>query len=483
MEIHGTTDTLNSLAADAYLIGFFQDRADTELEAWLDSKDLSGVLNRHGFNGKYKEKLVVPFGAGSEVLVAVGLGEVAKFSPERFRNSFAIGLGLSNSHKRHSVVMHLPCVLDNARESVEAAFISEFSLYEFADFKSSHTPLSLSSSLIQGPRIDEEFIKKGQTYGRGANLTKHLANMPASTGTPTYFQETVSKFDGVSLTVFEREDFKKMGFGGLEGVSRGAHEPPKLLVLEYNNSASPDKIMFVGKGITFDSGGISIKPKENLFNLKFDKSGAAAVPGAMKDISDLKMKVNLVELLPLTENMPGGGAYKPGDILKHYNGVTSEIISTDAEGRLVLADAMSYGVEKYRPKALIDIATLTGARSVALGENIAAMFTNNEELQQLVKEASYSSWENVWPMPLAEEFLDQIKSDVADIKNSGGRTAGSETAAAFLSHFTGGTPWVHLDIQGRTVYPQGLSRRDFMTIGASGFGARLLSEIAARFAD
>lgn len=241
--------------------------------------------------------------------------------------------------------------------------------------------------------------------------------------------------------------------------------------------------MIVGKGITFDSGGISIKPSENLDQMKFDKCGASAVLGALKAISEAKLKVHVVGLMPLTENLPGGNAYKPGDILKHYNGKTSEIISTDAEGRLVLADALSYGVEKFKPRFIVDLATLTGACVIALGNNIAGLMTNNEEITEKLMNASRRTWERLWQLPLDEDFNEQIKSNVADIKNTGGRPGGSETAGAFLSNFVGDTPWAHLDIAGTAWTQSNTAKKDYLSKGSTGFGTRLLFELISAEAN
>jgi leucyl aminopeptidase len=232
----------------------------------------------------------------------------------------------------------------------------------------------------------------------------------------------------------------------------------------------------VGKGITFDSGGISLKPPEGMDEMKFDKCGAAAVLGTMKLVSELGLKKHVVGIMALTENLPGGNAYKPGDILKHYNGKTSEIISTDAEGRLVLADALAYGLEKYKPSRIIDLATLTGACIIALGNNYAGMMGNDDSFQRELVEASRNTWEKLWRLPLDDDFKDQIRSKVADIRNTGGRPGGAETAAAFLSYFVGETPWVHLDIAGTAWTQEKTAKTDYLPEGATGFGVRLLYE-------
>lgn len=482
MKILPANSELTSVETEAIVLGYFEDHTPESTSRILADSDVSNHVETLAFAGKYKELAIIPSNGQFKAVVLVGLGGKESFTEEKLRNSFSKGLSAVDRIKKKTVTLAAPGVLDSQKQQLELAFVSEITLYDFSRFKSNRKEVHVNEVSIYSEKISDEAIRTGTIMGQAMNLTRDLANMPASSGTPSYFESVAKQLQDVKLTVFDRKQIEEMGMGGLEAVSRGAHEPPRLLVLEYRNAGDSAPLMFVGKGITFDSGGISIKPSENLFNLKFDKSGASAVLGAIKAVSDLKLRVNVVGLLPLTENLPGGGSYKPGDVITHYNKITSEVISTDAEGRLVLADAMSYGVEKYNPRAVIDIATLTGAKNVALGNNIAAIFSNDEELQEIVIESSKNSWERVWPLPLWDEFKEQIKSGIADIKNSGGRPGGAETAAAFLSYFNGGKPWVHLDMQGRTdSTAQGLSKREFLTAGASGFGTRLLTEVAMKF--
>ena len=319
----------------------------------------------------------------------------------------------------------------------------------------------------------QEVLDKAEKVAEATNYTRDIANMPPSRGTPTLFEKMARELQGVEVTAFGREDFIRLGMGGLEGVSRAATEPGKLVIMEYGPK-DEKPLLLVGKGITFDSGGISIKPSEAMDEMKFDKCGASAVLGIMKLASDLKLNRHIIGMMPLTENLPGGNAYKPGDILKHYNGKTSEILSTDAEGRLVLADALSYGVEKYDPYAVIDFATLTGACVIALGNNIAGLMGTDEKLKNQIKKASSNTWEKVWELPIDQDFMDQIKSEVADIKNTGGRPGGAETAGAFLRNFVGVKPWVHLDIAGVAWTQAKTVKTPYLPHGATGFGVRLI---------
>jgi leucyl aminopeptidase len=250
----------------------------------------------------------------------------------------------------------------------------------------------------------------------------------------------------------------------------------KLIVLEYQGRRSNEKpIVLVGKAVTFDTGGISLKPGEKMDEMKFDKCGGCTVLGIMKAVSELKLPVNVVGIIPSVENMPGGESYRPGDIIKLYNGKTAEILNTDAEGRLILADALAYGEKQYSPKAIIDFATLTGACIVALGTNVAAIVSNNEGLTQKIKESSKRTTEEVWELPLNDDYMDMIKSDVADMKNIGiGRAAGTITAAAFLRNAIEKTPWTHIDIAGVAWTQVATKSKPYNPKGATGFGVRLI---------
>ncbi|HNV64783.1 MAG TPA: leucyl aminopeptidase, partial [Smithellaceae bacterium] len=265
----------------------------------------------------------------------------------------------------------------------------------------------------------------------------------------------------------------KLGMNALLGVASGSAQEPKFIILEYSGGKKGNApIVLVGKGLTFDSGGISIKPAEKMDEMKTDMSGGAAVIGAVMAAADLRLPLNVVGLIPATENMPGGSALKPGDILKSYSGKTIEIVNTDAEGRLILADALSYA-SKFKPQAIIDIATLTGACVVALGDDVIGMLGTDEKLKSEISQAARESGELVWELPLWDIYSEQIKSDIADYKNSGGRAAGTITAAMFLSKFVGDFPWVHLDIAGPAWFEKD---RPYIPKGASGIPVRLLVE-------
>ncbi|QRF75567.1 multifunctional aminopeptidase A [Thermoplasmatales archaeon] len=442
--------------------------------ALLNSLSLRPIIERLRFTPKKGRTLMLPSTESTRSVLIVGLGQRGAVNYETIRTSFSSALKALIGGENKKIGVLIPGILSAEREALEIAYISELTSYSFDVYKAEKKAAPELIRILSDSAVGTS-IEDGRIMGEATNLTRHLADLPSSIGTPAFFESALRENKKVTVTALGRDDFIKLGMGGLEGVSRGAHEPPRLLIAEYGDRDMP-AIMLVGKGITFDSGGISIKPSEGMQEMKFDKCGAAAVLGALKAISDMGLKAHVVGLMPLTENMPGGGSYKPGEILRHYNGVTSEVISTDAEGRLVLADALSYGIDKYKPSAVIDLATLTGACVVALGNNIAGVMGNNRELQDKIIKASGNTWERLWPLPLDDDFKDQIKSDVADIKNTGGRPGGSETAGAFLSYFVGDVPWVHLDIAGTAWKGQKTAKKDYIGLGATGFGTRLLVE-------
>jgi len=327
----------------------------------------------------------------------------------------------------------------------------------------------------------EQAMHKGSVLAEATNFARDLVNEPPNVLTPTELANRASamaKQFGLACEILERAQMQELGMGGLLGVSQGSAEPPKFIILRYQGaSMSTDKGMaLVGKGITFDSGGISLKPAERMDEMKGDMAGAAAVIGAMQAIASLKPAVNVTALIPTTENMPSGTAYHPGDILRIMNGKTIEIVNTDAEGRLVLADALSYA-SKEGLSPMIDVATLTGAIVVALGNTSAGLFSNDTELSDEIIAAGTVAGEKFWPMPMDAEYGEQVKSDIADVKQTGGRAAGSVTAAKILEHFVGDAKWAHLDIAG-TSYVD--SKKPYQEKGATGMAVRTLAELAMR---
>jgi leucyl aminopeptidase len=283
------------------------------------------------------------------------------------------------------------------------------------------------------------------------NLARELGNLPPNICTPAYLAEqalALGKSHKLKVTVLERKDMKRLGMGSLISVSDGSRQPPKLITLEYYGGPKKQKpVVLVGKGVTFDTGGISLKPGSDMDEMKYDMSGAGSVIGTLRAVAQMKLPLNVVGVIPATENMPDGNATRPGDIVSSMSGQTIEILNTDAEGRLILCDALTYS-ERFEPSAIIDIATLTGACVIALGHVASGLFANDEQLAGEVVAAGQKSWDRVWPMPVWEDYQEQLKSNFADMANIGGRPGGSITAACFLARFTRKLKWVHLDIAG-----------------------------------
>jgi len=357
---------------------------------------------------------------------------------------------------------------------------SKMALYKFEKFKTEKVDVSPNLTIIisKSNKISKA-VKISEIVADGAIFTKSIANLPPNECTPTTlanFAKSMSKKNKMKCNIISEPELKKKGFGGISAVGQGSSNQPKLIVLEHNRGRKNDKpIVLVGKAVTFDTGGISLKPGAAMDEMKFDKCGGCTVLGIMKSISELKLPINVVGIVPSVENMPGGESYRPGDIIKLYNGKTAEILNTDAEGRLILADALAYGEKHYSPKAIIDFATLTGACIVALGTNVAAIVSNDEKLTKKINESSKRTTEEVWELPLNQDYMDMIKSDVADMKNVGiGRAAGTITAAAFLKNAIEKTPWTHIDIAG-VAWTQGATKeKSYNPKGATGFGVRLI---------
>jgi leucyl aminopeptidase len=320
-------------------------------------------------------------------------------------------------------------------------------------------------------------IAEARNGADSACQARSMANEPGNIWTPQKFADFAEELAGqygFTCTVLDKKQIKQAGMGGIIAVNQGSTTPPKLVILDYRPESFKKTILIVGKGITFDSGGISIKPAAGMHEMKYDMCGGAAVLSTMIAVGREKPKLRVVCIVPTTDNMSGGGAIKPGDVITHYNGVTGEILNTDAEGRLILADALAYGIEQYEPDGVIDLATLTGAVIIGLGHHRAGLMSNHDGWAETVLRAGEKTGERLWRLPLGEEYSKQIESDVADIKNIGGKGAGTITAAAYLQNFVGDTPWVHLDIAG-TAWEY--TEKTYIPKGPSGIGVRLLLEI------
>lgn len=439
------------------------------------------------------DEVCVLHAASSErirILVVAGLGPIGKASPETLRRRASAGLRAARKGGARSVSVLVPSGpkawlrADRAAQAVTEGAVT--GLYRFEEHKTKKSKTDIDALTVLAPRGERARVEKGVAAGRavgdGVCVARDLGNQPGNVATPTYLADTARRIadeQGLKLRIFEEEDMRRFGMGALLGVSQGSLEPAKLIVLTYEPGVrrKVDTVALVGKGLTFDSGGISIKPGAKMEDMKFDMCGGAAVLGTMQAVAQLRVPVRVVGLVPASENLPDGGAYKPGDILKAMNGVTIEVRNTDAEGRLILADALAYATSKMRPrpKAVLDLATLTGACVVALGDQFAGLVSNDDRLAARVVEAGETAGDPAWRLPLNEGYRKQVKSPYADVSNLGSPPGGGTiTAAAFLEKFVGTVPWAHLDVAGVAW----TDRTDgYLTKGGTGAGVRLLCKL------
>ncbi|HMK58303.1 MAG TPA: leucyl aminopeptidase [Nitrososphaeraceae archaeon] len=324
----------------------------------------------------------------------------------------------------------------------------------------------------------EKIARQASIISDAVNFSRDLGNLPPNDCSPSdlaRFAAEAGNLPNVNVSVIEYDDLRSRELNGIIAVGGGSDHLPKLIIMEYFGTKDKEvRCLLVGKAVTFDTGGISLKPSEKMDEMKFDKCGGCNVIAIIKAIAQLCLPINVVGIIPAVENMPSGSSYRPGDIIKMYNGKTVEVGNTDAEGRIILADALSYGVKTYSPAAIIDMATLTGAAIIALGSNVAALLGNDPKLVDKLIHAANQSGEKLWQLPIFEEHEEQLKSSIADMKNIGGRSAGAITAAVFLSNFVDNTPWVHLDIAGTAWFQEGSSEKSYIPKGATGFGIRTI---------
>src|SRR5579863_390396 len=488
MQIEVLTGNLRAAPSDIAIIGQFEEGGSKE--ALSIDRTLKGTiqeLRRSGeFSGKFMEfSLLHLFGKPvPRRLLLVGLGSQGRFDLERVRQI----MGKAASRIREMALPSFSASLlgaglvklnvrDCAQAMAEGAILGTYRFTQFKTDPSEQKTEPREFRLVVDESLAAQVqrgVNRGRIIAEATNYARDLCNSPSNILTPSVLvreAEALATEFGLRLQVFERQELEQMGMGAFMGVARGTAEPPKLIVLEFDGAKRAGKpVALVGKSVTFDSGGISLKPAEKMEQMKYDMSGGAAVLGTIRAAAQLKLPVNLVGVLPATDNMPGGSAIHPGDVVKSLSGKTIEVINTDAEGRLCLADALTY-VTRYNPSAVIDLATLTGACVVALGQHAIGLLTNNSKLAGKIHQAGEETGERTWELPLWPEYEEQIKSDVADLKNVGGRPAGTITAAAFLRHFTGDFPWVHLDIAGTAWNEQD---RPYVPKGSTGIGVRLL---------
>ena len=428
-------------------------------------------------------------GVAAERVLLVGLGREKEFGEKEYRDCARAALAaVQETGARDASLYFAELEIPGrdaawkARQLVLAAADIAYRFDRMKSKKAEDTSLvhvSISAVSKRDAVALERGMREGSAIASGMTLTRDLGNLPANVCTPTYLADASVKLGRewkLAVEVLEQKDMEKLRMGSLLSVTKGSHEPPKFVILRYAGAGRKDRpVVLVGKGITFDTGGISIKPSADLDQMKFDMCGAASVLGTLRAAAELGLKLNIVGLVPTCENMPGGAATKPGDVVTSMSGQTIEILNTDAEGRLILADALSYA-ERFEPQAVVDIATLTGACIVALGHVCSGLFANKDGLADELQAAGAESLDRVWRLPLWEDYQEQLKSNFADFANIGGRAAGSVTAACFLSRFTRKYDWAHLDIAG-TAWKSGKEK------GATGRPVPLLTTFLIKRAE
>lgn len=448
---------------------------------------LHGLLQSKEFEGKAGE--VVLFHTQGKIpakrIILVGLGKKKDLGLDQIRQAMGHAVKRVRQAKAGSFVAALPNATPRGMSLVEVAqAMAEGAIlgsYQFTVYRS-EAPANkdVASMAILVPQKGQlrqvnEGIRRGVATSEATVFVRDLCNHPSNVMTPAKIAneaKAVAKETGVSVTILEQKELEELGMGALLGVAKGSHEPPKFIVLQYHGAKKKDDrpVVLVGKTITFDTGGISLKPAENMEQMKADMTGGAEVLAAIRAAARLKLPVNVISILPAAENMPGGRAMRPGDVVRTLSGKTVEVQNTDAEGRLILSDGLAYAT-RFKPAALIDIATLTGACVVALGQFAIGMFGTDAKLKEAVRKAGLRAGERVWEMPLWDEYFEQLRSDVADMRNIGGRGGGMITAALFLSKFVGDAPWVHLDIASTDWSER---ERAYIPKGPTGIGTRLL---------
>jgi leucyl aminopeptidase len=456
--------------------------------------DIKHLLKQERFEGKKGSVLTLPVTKNGKLihLIFVGLGkknDAGKLDIEQYRRALGSAIRAARKHRIGSLVIPQ---LDASLFGISASTLAQqtattlrIAAYAFDVYitDDARRPLDLTVVLSAPEHTDEikKGVHNGLIIGHAVNTARYWIDLPPIALTPPELANKAREIadkHGLKITVYGEEKIKEMGMGGLAGVSSGSHQDCQLVAMEYDcGDKNAPLLAFVGKGITFDSGGLSLKPPAYMETMKEDMSGAAAVISSMQAIAQLKPKVNVVAVAALSENLPSGTALKPGDIIRFYNGKTAEVLNTDAEGRLVLADALSYAVKHYKPTAMIDLATLTGACAYALGPFYAGLMSEHDDLAHKVLEFANESGDFAWRLPLTDDYKAAIKTPVADIKNIGDKriNAGAITAGCFLQNFVGDTPWVHLDIAGTAFDVPNIS---YYTTGGTGYGVRLLTELA-----
>ncbi|MFQ6675437.1 MAG: leucyl aminopeptidase [Fidelibacterota bacterium] len=476
----------HDLEPELLVLGLFQEQNLSPFHRDVDARSggvLSDRLAAGDFSGKLNETLMVYSTGPARRILMVGMGKQEEFTLDRLRQVAGTAAKTAQAGRITQVVTEIPGreTLKETLETVSRAFVEGMILgsYKFLDYKSDQEEETVLQSVVLIHPVSRKGVHRAVTVSEAVCFVRDLAAHPSNVVTPTRLASEarrIARVPGMKCTVFGRQQFVKMGMEAFGAVARGTDEPPKFVLLHYTGRPGAEtSVAFVGKGITFDTGGISIKRSKSMHEMKFDMCGAAAVLGVMKAVGQLKPEMNIVGAMACTENMPGGHATKPGDIVRAYNGKTIEILNTDAEGRLILADALSYVAKNFNPRWMVNFATLTGAVVVALGHWASAVMGSDETLIQEIMKAGELSGERVWHLPLWDEYSEDIKGKVADVKNIGSPgQAGTIAGGAFLKEFVGDISWAHIDIAGTAWWDKD---RPYAPSGPSGVGVRLGLEL------
>jgi leucyl aminopeptidase len=473
-QVIGSEQEACTIACDAVVVGAFgeasgprlvTDQIDAELRPAV-----ADVLNEEGFKGKVGEVLIVPSlgRAAAKSWAIAGLGPASSSTSAEVRRA-AASAARHLGHRSEIVSVLHQCVDGSAAAALEGLVLGT---YRFGRYKSDHRPSMIHH--IVAPGVSDSEISRAVSLAESTMLARDLVNEPASTLTPAVLAERAREIGdaaGIECTTMDEDELAAAGFGGILGVGSGSEQPSRLIRLQYQPPNASGKVALVGKGVTYDSGGLSIKQAQSMETMKTDMSGGAAVIAALSALPKLDVAVEVLGIVPAVENLPSGSAIKPGDVITHYGGRTTEVLNTDAEGRLILADALAYASEQG-PDAIVDVATLTGAIIIALGRKVGGLFATDTGLQQEILDAAGVAGERYWPMPLVKEYGSELESDIADSKNVANRYGGSIFAALFMRAFVADRiPWAHLDIAG---IARSDSNYDDVSKGGTGAATRTL---------
>lgn len=487
---------INKITSELHAVFIFQDEKLFKHQSDVLKKSFGSIvgaaLSAKEFSGKESESLLLYTDEKKNPrLFVVGLGESSKFSIEKLRRATAVAAKKAKALKVLTVAIEMPdvgMILPESIESVatamsEAALLSLYKFDKYITKENNRKPIQKIQFSHTSSYTEEihSGIRIGQIIAKATIHARDLSNAPGSEIYPKTLANDalrVGKRQQLRVTILQNRKIEQLGMGGVIAVSKGSDKDPRFIIMEYGRPfKKKGTIVLVGKGVTFDTGGISIKPSAGMAEMKMDMSGAAAVIGTLQAVAALKLKRHVIGLIPSVENMPSGSAVKPGDIIRHYNGKTSEVDNTDAEGRLILADALSYA-DEFKPDLVIDLATLTGACVVALGHYASGMMGNDQPSMDALRAAGERTYDRVWQLPMFDEYEKLIKSDVADVKNVGGRWGGAITAGWFLKKFIGSYKWIHLDIAGTAMQEE---HQDYIPRGGSGAGVRLLVDFLRNY--